>query len=191
MKDCKVVVIGASAGGVRALQEFFHSLPPEPLGIAFTVVIHIGKSTSVDYNLIYGRNFKGKIVDIVDKTKIEAGNAYFAPAGYHVLIEKDGTFSLTQDEVVNFARPSIDVTFSSFAETYGSMACGVLLTGSNEDGASGLKDLFEVNSLTLVQDPATCEYSAMPEAALQLFKPSAVLSVPRIAARISSWAKEA
>ena len=186
----RIVVIGASAGGVKAIRNFFDSLPPEPLSIAFFIVIHMSKSSSVDYELLYGENFKGGIEEIKDKTEIKVGQAYFAPAGYHVLIEKDGSFALTQDEPVHFARPSIDVCFSSVASTLGRKSCGVLLTGSNGDGALGLKDLAESGALTLVQDPKTCEYSAMPLAALALFKPSAVLSVPAIAARVASWARD-
>ena len=186
----KVVVIGASAGGVKAIQDFFISLPPESFKVAFVVVIHMSKSSSIDYNLIYGSNFKGHIEEIRDKTEMKVGQVYFAPAGYHVLIEKEGSFALTQDETVNFARPSIDVTFSSIAETFGARACGVLLTGSNQDGALGLKEMSETGALTLVQDPKTCDYAAMPLAALEIFKPSAVLSVPAIAARVATWARE-
>ena len=186
----RMIVIGASAGGVRALQDLFAALPPEPLPVAVAVVIHMSKSSSVDYSLIYGGNFKGKIEEIEDKTEFKPGHAYFAPAGYHVLIEKDGSFGLTQDEVVNFARPSIDVTFSSVASAFGARACGVLLTGSNSDGAVGLKEMSESGAMTLVQDPKTCDYAAMPLAALEIFKPSAVLTVPGIAARLATWAKE-
>jgi two-component system chemotaxis response regulator CheB len=186
----RMVVIGASAGGVKALQDFFASLPPEPLQVAFTIVIHMTKSPTVDFSLIYGDSFKGKIEEIKDKTEIRAGQVYFAPAGYHVLLERDGSFALTQDELVNFARPSIDVTFSSVADSLGAKSCGVLLTGSNNDGARGLKEMSESGALTLVQDPKTCEYAAMPMAALELFQPSAVLSVPAIAARVTSWARD-
>ena len=122
--------------------------------------------------------------------EIKAGNAYFAPAGYHVLIEKDGCFALSQDEPVNFARPSIDVTFSSVAEALGRRCCGVLLTGSNSDGARGLKEISDAGGFTFVQDPKLSEYSTMPEAALELFKPSGVASVPGIAAKVVSWARE-
>jgi two-component system chemotaxis response regulator CheB len=186
----RIVVIGASAGGVRAIQDFFGSLPPDPLPVALLIVIHISKSPGVDYRLLYGNNFRGKINEINDKTEIKAGEAYFAPAGYHVLIEKDGSFSLTQDETQNFARPSIDVTFSSVASVLSKRSCGILMTGSNQDGALGLKDLSESGALTLVQDPKTCEYPVMPLAALDLFKPNAILSVPALAARVATWAKE-
>jgi two-component system chemotaxis response regulator CheB len=190
MKTVKIVTIGASAGGVKALQDFFSALPPEPLEVAFVIIMHMSKSSRVDYGLIYGQKFSGEILEIFDKMEIKSGNAYFAPSGYHVLIEKDGCFALTQDEPVNFARPSIDVTFSSVSEARGRNCCGVLMTGSNADGARGLKDLASRGGFTLVQDPKVAEYPTMPEAALDLFKPNAVLPVPEIVAKIVNWARE-
>ena len=190
MRKPKMVTIGGSAGAVRVVQEFLAALPKEPLNAAFTVVMHISRSLSVNYRLIYGERHAGLTEEIKDKMPFEPGNFYFAPADYHVLIEKNGTYSLTQDELVNFARPSIDVTFESVASVFGERACGVLLTGSNGDGALGLREISIAGGMTFVQDPRTCDYPTMAQAALDLFVPSAVLSITDIAARVASWVRE-
>jgi two-component system chemotaxis response regulator CheB len=187
MSGCKVAFIGASAGGVTALQNLFNLLRPQ-LNVAFVVVLHIGKSASIEYDLIYGDSFKGEIVEILDKMEIRPNCAYFAPADYHVLIERGQTFALNQGEPVHFARPSIDVTFSSGAEVFGSNCCGVLMTGGNQDGAAGLKDIFESGGLTLVQDPKTADFPIMPSSALELFKPQGVHDLKGLANRINLWA---
>jgi two-component system chemotaxis response regulator CheB len=188
MNQCKVVLIGASAGGVKAVQDLFKVLPAD-LNVAYAVILHIGKTVGLDYSLIYGDSFKGEVSEIYDKMPILANRAYFAPADYHVFIEKKHFFSLGQDEPVQFARPSIDVTFSSAAQALGGMACGVLLTGGNSDGAAGMKDIFDADGMTLVQDPNTADFPIMPLSALELFAPHGVHDLNGIAKHISLWAR--
>ncbi len=95
------------------------------------------------------------------------GCAHVAPPDYHVLVEGDGTFSLSVDPPVLNCRPSIDVTFESAADAIGPGLVGVLMTGANRDGVRGLSAIRCQGGLTLVQDPATAEASAMPEAAIR------------------------
>ena len=82
------------------------------------------------------------------------------------MIEMDKTFSLTIDERVNFARPSIDVLFESAAEAYKNKLIGVILTGSNHDGTNGIKVIKEYGGMTIAQDPATAESGYMPASAI-------------------------
>lgn len=187
MKHCRIVVIGASAGGVKALQDLLQWMPSN-LNVAFVVVMHIGRMMNVDYPLIYGSVYEGTILEVNDKMPVQADHIYFAPAEYHVSIEKDCTLSLSQDEPVHFARPSIDVLFSSAAHSLGKNACGVLLTGGNQDGASGLNQISVAGGYTLVQDPKEAEYSLMPMSALELFRPNAILPLKEIAMKITDWA---
>ena len=97
-----------------------------------------------------------------------------------MLIEKNRTFSLTIDERVNFARPSIDVLFESAADAYEDKLIGVVLTGANQDGAKGLLRIKELGGLTVVQDPDTAESPYMPAAAIALHKPDYVLPLEEI-----------
>jgi two-component system chemotaxis response regulator CheB len=115
-----------------------------------------------------------------EKEPLQAGTIYFAPPNYHLLIESDRTFSLSIDERVNYARPSIDVLFETAAQVYGPQAIGVVLTGANNDGANGLRCIKERGGLILVQDPRTAESTYMPQAGLEATAADHVLSVPEI-----------
>ena len=96
---------------------------------------------------------------------LEPSTVYVAPADYHLLVEW-GSFALSVDERVQFARPSADVLFESAADVYRHAVIGVILTGANEDGASGLRAIAEAGGLTIVQDPETAARSDMPRAAI-------------------------
>jgi len=97
-----------------------------------------------------------------------------------LLIENDKTFSLTIDEYVNFARPSIDVLFESAAEAYKDRLIGVVLTGSNNDGAKGIKRIKELGGMVIIQDPETAESSIMPASAIATVQPDYILSLEKI-----------
>ena len=97
-----------------------------------------------------------------------------------MLIEKDKTFSLTIDERVNYARPSIDVLFESAAEAYKNKLIGIILTGSNSDGTNGIKRIQECGGLAIVQDPKTAEAAYMPISAISAIQPDYILSLEDI-----------
>lgn len=96
------------------------------------------------------------------------------------MIEKDKTFSLTIDERVNFARPSIDVLFESAAEAYKSKLIGVILTGSNHDGTNGIKRIKECGGLAIIQNPDTAESAFMPASAITAIQPDYILPLEDI-----------
>ena len=125
-----------------------------------------------------------------EKEKIEYGKVYFAPPNYHLLIEKNKTFSLTIDERVNFARPSIDVLFESAAEAYTNRLIGIVLTGSNDDGTKGIKRIKEYGGLAVIQDPATAESAYMPASAMAAIIPDYVLSLEDITGLLTKLDKQ-
>ncbi|MNN58289.1 Chemotaxis response regulator protein-glutamate methylesterase of group 2 operon [compost metagenome] len=100
---------------------------------------------------------------------------YFAGPGYHLSVERDRSFSLSQEERVYFSRPSIDILFASAADAYGPALLGVLLTGANEDGAHGLAQIKQSGGYTIVQDPREAQVATMPKAALALHHPDYIL----------------
>lgn len=157
----EAIVIGVSAGGLNAMKVIFSILPMDFI-TPIIIVQHIGSHSNNHWiNSINEKsNFRLKEVD--EKEKIENGNVYIAPPNYHLMIEKNKTFSLTIDERVNYSRPSIDVLFESAAEAYKNKLIGVVLTGSNNDGTKGMKRIQEYGGLTIVQDPETAEYKYMP-----------------------------
>jgi two-component system chemotaxis response regulator CheB len=109
---------------------------------------------------------KIKIKQADEKEKIEGGLVYIAPAGYHLLIEKDRSFSLSCDAPVNFSRPSIDVLFETAAEVYKDKLIGFILTGANKDGAAGIQAIKRRGGVTVAQNPGSASFPVMPRAAI-------------------------
>lgn len=181
--DYKAVVIGASAGGIEALGKILTKLPSN-----FSVPILIVQHLSPDSDGYMARRFNelcGLIVKEVDeKEKALPGTVYIAPPNYHFLVELDETLSLTIDEKVNYARPSIDVLFESAADAYGDKLIGVVLTGANRDGSKGLKKITGNGGLAIVQDPYTAVASSMPKAAIKIANVDYVLTVDEITTKL-------
>lgn len=175
----EAIVIGVSAGGMEALSTI---LPYLPAGIAIPlIVVQHQLSTSDDFLAGYLNercNLEVKQAD--EKESIEQGVIYFAPPGYHLMIEEDRTFSLTTDPSINFARPSIDVLFETAADVYGAKLVGVVLTGANTDGSQGLKKIKELGGLAIVQNPETAEVDTMPKAAIAATKIDHILPLEKI-----------
>lgn len=134
------IVIGVSAGGLNAMKTILPTLPAQ-FGIPIVVVQHIGARSDGEWFRILEKLCNVKIKEAEEKEEIKSGVVYVAPPNYHLLIERDRTFSFSIGERVNFSRPSIDVLFETASEVYGDKLIGVILTGANSDGAQGLKKL--------------------------------------------------
>jgi len=177
----EAVVIGVSAGGLKALSAILPTLPADyPLPIM--VVIHLppsGKSIVAD---LFAEKCALHVTEAEDKDDIASGTVYFAPPDYHMLVEQDRTLSLSNEEPVQFSRPSIDVLFESAADAYGPALVGIVLTGANDDGARGLKVIAEAGGIALVQSPQHAFASAMPEAALEATPQARALELDEISA---------
>ena len=122
-----------------------------------------------------------------DKQPLAAGTVLVAPADYHLLVEP-GSVALSVDEPLNYSRPSIDVLFSSAASAYGDRVAGVVLTGSNADGAQGLARIAARGGEALVQEPASAERSEMPAAAVAAVPGARVLALERIGPALTELA---
>jgi two-component system chemotaxis response regulator CheB len=158
-----LVVIGASQGGMKALEVLLPGLSAEfPLPLA--IVLHRGRFGD-DSLAAYLQEFCALPVrEVGDKDPIAPGRVFLAPADYHLLVEDDH-FALSVDAPVNHARPAIDVLFESAAAAFGDRVIGVILTEANDDGARGLAAIRARGGLALVQDPTTAESRAMERAA--------------------------
>ena len=177
----EAIVIGVSSGGMKAMKIMF-SLLPENFSTPIIIVQHINAHSDNQWIKLLNDKSNLPIKEADEKEQIEKGNVYIAPPNYHLLIEKDKTFSLTIDERVNYARPSIDVLFESAAEAYKNKLIGVILTGSNNDGTKGMKRIQECGGLTIVQDPATAESNYMPASVIAAMQVDYVLPLNGIIA---------
>lgn len=175
----EAVVIGVSSGGMNAMKVMFSLLPKE-FNTPIIIVQHISSQSENLWIRLLNDKSNLYIKEADEKESIEHGKVYIAPPNYHLLIERNKTFSLTIDERVNFARPSIDVLFESAAEAYKNKLIGVILTGSNNDGTNGLKRVKEYGGLTIVQDPATAESNYMPTSAIAAMQMDYILTLENI-----------
>jgi len=175
----EAIVIGVSSGGMTALK-FIFSVLPAGFNLPIIIVQHINAHSDNEWIKLLNNKSNLTIKEADEKEKIENGNVYIAPANYHLLIESDKTFSLTIDEYVNFARPSIDVLFESAADAYKDKLIGIVLTGSNNDGTKGVKRIKELGGTAIIQDPETAESSIMPASAIAAIEPDYILSLEKI-----------
>ncbi len=178
-KDKKAIVIGASAGGIEALLEIFPLLPAD-FHIPIIFVLHLPASVPSLLDHVFEKKIHLKIKEADEKESIKPGTIYYAPAGYHLLIEEDKTFSLSTESPVCFSRPSIDVLFESAANCYKKDLIGILLTGANTDGSKGLKRIREMGGLTIIQDPSEAAISMMPESGRVFVKPENIFHLKQI-----------
>jgi two-component system chemotaxis response regulator CheB len=177
-----VVGVGTSWGGLAALTKMLGDLPAD-FALPVVVVQHRSKDSDQLLTELLQDATDLTVCELEDKDPLVPGTVHIAPANYHVLID-DGYLSLTLDEPVRFSRPSIDVMFTSAADTYGAGAIGIVLTGANEDGSRGLADIVRRGGLALVQDPRTAEIPIMPLAALKAVPSAEVLRLDALAPRL-------
>ncbi|MCI5143673.1 MAG: chemotaxis protein CheB [Candidatus Electrothrix sp. ATG1] len=185
----RAVVIGTSAGGIEASVHILSKLPGQ-FSLPIIFVQHLHKDQQNVLAQLYRDRTGLKVEEAEEKERILPGHVYIAPPDYHLLIERDETFSLSVDEKVNYSRPSIDVLFESAADVYGAALVGVLMTGANHDGACGLRRIKKHGGLTLVEDPATAKFPEMPRSALACTEVDHVLSLDNLGDFISSLTDE-
>jgi two-component system chemotaxis response regulator CheB len=176
----KLVAIGASWGGLDVLREILRDLPAE-----LNAGVVIAQHRSPDSHPTAMRDLLSavtrlRVAEAGDKDEIQPGTVYLAAPDYHLLVEP-GLVTLSTDEPVLYARPSIDVLLETAAESYRERCIGIVLTGANDDGARGLARVAELGGVAIVQDPAVAQRAEMPLAALRATPSARVTAVAEIA----------
>jgi two-component system chemotaxis response regulator CheB len=161
----EAIVMGASAGGLLALSLILETLPAD-FRLPFIVIQHRAKDEKALLQEVLQQKCRIQVKEADEKEPVTGGIIYLGPAGYHLLIEKNRSFSLSCDPPVHFSRPSIDVLFETAAEVYGSSLTGIILTGANEDGAAGIQAIRRRGGITIAQNPAAAQFPVMPRAAI-------------------------
>jgi two-component system chemotaxis response regulator CheB len=185
-KKFKAIVIGTSAGGLSAISTLLEKLPSDYL-LPIIIVQHRAKDQKNLLEEVLQPKCKMKIKQADEKEKIEKSIVYIAPPNYHLLIENDLTFSLSSDELVSYSRPSIDVLFESAAISYREALIGIILTGANNDGASGLQTIKKYGGLTIAQSPAEAQFPHMPGAAIDKGGAMLILTLKEIQKNILDY----
>jgi two-component system chemotaxis response regulator CheB len=170
-----LVVVGASAGGVDALQTLVAGLPPE-FPAAVLVVLHVASSGTSVLPQILSRHGPLPAAFAADQESLRRGRIFVAPSDHHMLVY-DQTIRLTRGPRENGHRPAIDPLFRSAARAAGNRVVGVVLSGLLDDGAAGVQVVKELGGAVVVQDPADAIFPSMPVAALQAADPDRVVPV--------------
>lgn len=178
----KIVVIGASVGGLSALKILLQDLPKN-LKSPIIIAQHRHHDSRDKLRDMLQQHTSLIVREVEDKEKILTGYVYLAPADYHLLVES-GHFALSTDEPVSYVRPSIDVLFESAADVYGEQVIAVILTGANEDGVQGLKMVKSHFGIAIVQEPTTAECAVMPKAAIANVAVDWILPLEEIAKKL-------
>ncbi len=181
----KAIVIGSSAGGLNALKSIIHALSP-----AFEMPIIITQHTSPNSESYLAKFLNQQthltVKEVDGGEKILKSHIYIAPPNFHLLVEEDFSLSLTVDEKVNFSRPSIDILFETAALAYKQNVIGIILTGANNDGASGIEYIKKYGGFTIAQSPLTADVPTMPQAAIDTGYVDKILNLNEIAQFLNS-----
>jgi two-component system, chemotaxis family, protein-glutamate methylesterase/glutaminase len=183
----RIVVVGASAGGVESLRELVAGLPAN-LPVPVLVVLHVPPLRS-NLPKILQRAGRLPASHAEDGQALEPGHILVAPPDRHLLIE-DGHARVVRGPRENMHRPAIDPLFRSAATSYGPGAIAVVLSGARTDGAAGAAAVSECGGAVLVQDPDEAAYPDMPRSAITSDHPDYVLPLAEIPATISRLALE-
>lgn len=181
----RFIAIGASLGGTSALQVLLPTIPSSWTATV-ALVFHRAQGAGDTLERFLCKYCPLPVVEAQDKTPIQTGHFYYAPADYHLMCEENH-FALTTDAAVSYARPSIDVLFETVAEVYGNRAAGVVLSGAGHDGAAGMVAIKQRGGLTLVQTPESAVSPMMPNAAIATGKVDKVLPLEEIVPFLQKW----
>jgi two-component system chemotaxis response regulator CheB len=174
-----IVVIGASTGGPRAIGDVLRQLSPD-FPAPCVVIQHLPAAFTAAFAAQLERHARLRVQVAETGQRLEAGLALVAPGSQHLVIQPDGRIQLQPPADADVYRPSIDLAMTSAAEAYGASAVGVVLSGSGDDGAEGLKRIRESGGDAYVQDPASCVVPSMPARALARAGADHVASPERI-----------
>jgi two-component system, chemotaxis family, CheB/CheR fusion protein len=181
-----VVGLGASAGGIQALQAFFKAVPERP-GMAFVVVLHLASDYESTLPQVLQRVTKMPVRQAAESQTIEADTVYVIPPGKSIEC-LDGRLVLRDPVPLQRGRHvAVDLFLRTLADTHGPHAAAVVLSGADSDGAIGIKRIKERGGLTVCQDPDEAEHGSMPRASIDTGMVDWVLPVADMPARLTQY----
>ena len=184
----ELIVVGASAGGVSALQQLLAALPAG-LPMPVLVVLHLPRDRPSGIASLLDGGCALPVREAEDKQPLEPGTVTFAPPDYHLLVEGRDSVALSIDPPVLFSRPAIDPLFESAAEVFGSGVLAILLTGASNDGSAGVARVREAGGQAWIQSPDDAFSPIMPAAALAHAGADAVLTLTSLCSRMKGLAR--
>jgi two-component system chemotaxis response regulator CheB len=178
-----IVALTASAGGVQALSCLLSGLPKD-FPTTIVVVQHLAPDYPSLMAEILARHTCLRVKQAEEGDRIQRAMVYVAPPDQHLLVNGDGTLSLSHSELVHFVRPSADLLFESVAASYQQRAIAVVLTGTGSDGDMGVQAIESMGGVVIAQDPETAEFAGMPRTAIATGCVGFILPLEEIAAKL-------
>lgn len=160
------IVIGGSAGSFASIRKILEVIAKD-FNIPIMMCLHRLKNKREGFAETLNFFSKLEVIEPQDKSIIQKGKAFLAPANYHLLVEDKQHFSLSEDEPIHFSRPSIDLAFDSASEVYEHKLLAILLSGANTDGTFGVQQVKKRGGTIIVQDPNDCLIKTMTESAIK------------------------
>lgn len=176
-----VIAIGTSTGGTQALEAVLKTLPPEVPGIV--IVQHMPEKFTTTFAERLNSLCRIEVREAKNGDRLKPGLALLAPGGKHMLLMRSGSsyaVEVVDGPPVSRHRPSVDVLFRSVAQSAGPNATGIIMTGMGDDGAVGLREMFDAGAHTVAQDENSCVVFGMPKVAVELGGVKVVLPLGRI-----------
>jgi two-component system, chemotaxis family, CheB/CheR fusion protein len=177
-----VVGIGASAGGIKALKEFFERMPSDT-GMAFVVIVHLSQEHESNLAGILQACTAMPVTQVREMVTIEPDHVYVIPPSNHLAMI-DGVIKLTEPELIRGKRLPIDLFLRTLAEAHGKNGVAVILSGTGSDGTLGLKRIKENGGMVFVQDPLDAEYDGMPQSAIATKLVDVILPIAELPRKI-------
>jgi two-component system chemotaxis response regulator CheB len=187
MAPRRIIVIGASVGGVEALTRLVRDLPGN-IPAAVFVTIHFPPTGTSALARILQRAGSLEPAHAADYLAIEEGHIYVAPPDHHLLVFRD-QMGLNRGPRENGNRPAVDPMFRSAALAYGPRVIGVVLSGNLDDGTSGLLAIKRRGGIAVAQDPDDAMFSSMPQSAIDHVDVDYVVKLDRLPAVLENLAK--
>ena len=187
----KIIAIGASTGGTRAIEEVLREMPANSPGTV--IVQHMPEGFTQPFAKRLNQVCQMEVREAADGDRVVPGVALIAPGGQHMLLQRSGAVYLVRIKPgppVHFQRPSVDVLFQSVARHAGANAIGVILTGMGSDGAKGLLAMKEAGARTFAQDEQSCVVFGMPKEAVKLGAADEILPLSQVAQSVTDSLSE-
>ncbi len=189
MKRYQALVIGTSAGGLNALSILLSGLEPD-FPVPVVIVQHMSRDSDNQTVTLLNRQTPLQVKEADEKEALVPGTVYLAAPNYHLMIDRNRTFSLSVDPKVNYSRPSIDVLFETAAEAYQEGLIAAVLTGANSDGTQGALKIVDLGGHLIAQDPDSAEAPAMPLSVIRHCPVVKILPIEEIAAYLNMITKQ-
>ncbi|MCF2505169.1 chemotaxis protein CheB [Dyadobacter sp. CY107] len=166
MKDSKffIVAIGFSSGGTDDLHDFFSQIPAQP-NAAFIVIPHLGRDYISVHDKMLAKHTELPVTWATDHDRIEPNHIYILPVGKFMTVKR-GHLELYDRDPSDKSNWAVNIFLDSMAKNIGDMGVGIILSGAGSDGALGAMHLHQQDGIIMVQDPATAEFTGMPESAI-------------------------